>query len=117
MDYTCRDCLYANFNEDGSVLCDKTVLITGELYYLEKDKVDLPCVAHSSKYIEEIRYMRNNQWLHDSEEGEYCQVCRRKINLEDISHYGFIPVQNESGKTTGEKMQCKICRSKGRGKY
>lgn len=110
----CKSCLYSNDLENGQVLCDKVILLYGKEVYVESDKVDLPCPSHSSKYIEEIRYMRNNKWLHESEEGEYCEVCRRWVDLDDISQYNFIEVQDKNGKVTGEKMQCKICGEKGR---
>lgn len=110
----CGSCLYSNFNNDGSAMCDKKIFMTGKLLHIDKNKVELPCPSHSSKYIEEIRYMRSNKWLHESEEGEYCEVCRRWVDLDDISQYGYIEVQDDKGNPTGKKMQCKICREKGR---
>ena len=112
--YNCTNCLYSNEMENGEVMCDKKLLSEDKEIYIQIDKIKLPCPAHSSKYIEEIRYMRNNTWLHESEEGEYCEVCRRKVDLEDISQYGYIEIQDEEGNVAGEKMQCRICRGKGR---
>ena len=110
----CTNCLYSNEMENGVIMCDKKLLYEGKEIYIAVNKAKLPCPAHSNRYIEETRYMRNNMWLHESEEGEYCEVCRRKVDLEDISQYGYIEIQNEEGKVIGEKMQCRICRGKGR---
>lgn len=110
----CGNCLYANANDDGSVICDKKVFMTGQLFSVGENEAKLSCPSHSSKYIEEIRYMRNNKWLHESEEGEYCEVCRRWVDMGDETQYNFIEIQDENGKATGEKKQCKVCREKGR---
>lgn len=110
----CVNCLYANNNEDGSILCNKKIFMTGELFHVTSTKINLPYPSHSSKYIEEIRYMRNNKWLHESEEGEYCEVCRRWVDMGDETQYNFIEVQDEKGSSAGEKLQCRICRGKGR---
>ena len=112
MDYICRDCLYANFNEDGGVDCDKRVLLSGKMCEIEKENVDKPCPAHSSKSIENWRYVEGCKSLKDC--SDICEVCGRLVRLSDITQYGFIEVQDENGKVVGEKMQCKICRHKGR---
>lgn len=109
----CLNCLYSNEIEGRKVMCDKRLLSEYKEVFIEANKTELPCPAHSSKYIEETRYMRNNKWLHESEDGEYCGVCRRKVNLDDISLYNYIKIQNEDGKEV-EKMQCRICKGKGR---
>lgn len=112
MDYTCRDCLYANFNDGGSVDCDRKVLLTGRMCEIEEENVDKPCPAHSSRDIENWRYVENAKYLHQCDDS--CSICRRLVNLNDISQYGYIEVYDESGDAIGEKMQCKICRHKGR---
>ncbi len=112
MSYTCRDCLYANFNEDGSVFCDRKVLLTGRMCEIEEENVDKPCPVHSSRDIENWRYVENARYLHQCDDS--CGVCRRLVNLNDDSQYKYIEIKNENGKVAGEKMQCKICRHKGR---
>ena len=108
----CNNCLYANGNEDGSVMCDKVLLLYGKEIYVESSKVDLPCPSHSSRYIEETRYMWNNDDVRDAEDS--CEVCGRRVDMNDETQYNFIEVQDEKGKVVGEKIQCKICRHKGR---
>lgn len=112
MDYTCRDCLYANFNEDNSVLCDRNLLASGKVFYRDAENVDKSCIVHSSKDIENWRYVENAKYLHQCDDS--CSVCRRLVNLNDTTQYGYIEVQDKNGKAIGEKMQCKICRYKGR---
>lgn len=109
----CENCLYSNFMEDGSVMCDKRLLSENKEVYVQVDKIKLECPAHSSKLIEETKYLRNNKWLHEAEEGNYCEVCRREVDLKDITQYGYIEVQDEKGDVIGEKMQCRICRGEG----
>lgn len=108
---TCKDCLYANELEDGRVFCDKRVL-EGVDIYIEEDRVGFPCPAHSSKNIEEFRCMRNNEYIH--EDGEHCEICRRKVDIDDISQYRYIDIQDEDGNIIGDKIQCRICKEKGR---
>lgn len=112
MNYSCRSCLYSNFNEDGSVVCDKNLLIYGKLSRRDIELVDKDCIVHSDRKIENWRYVESGKYLsgcHDS-----CDVCGRLVELNDISQYGYIEVYDKNGDITGEKMQCKICRNKGR---
>lgn len=108
----CKSCLYSNDLDGGEVLCDKVILLYGKEVYVESDKVDLPCPSHSNRFIEETRYMWNNKDVRVAEDS--CEVCGRRVNLDDISQYGYIEVQDDKGSPAGEKMQCKICREKGR---
>lgn len=112
MEYNCKSCLYSNFLEDGRVFCDKVILLYGKEVYVEDDKIDLPCPSHSNRFIEETRCYFNNKDVRDAEDS--CGVCGRLVDLDDISQYGYIEVQDEEGKFIGEKLQCKICREKGR---
>lgn len=112
MEYTCKDCFYANFNKDDSVSCDKKVLLTGKMCEIEKEKVDKSCPSHSEQPIENWRYVENRKVLSDCDDS--CEICNRLVNLNDISQYGYIEVQDKNGKIIGERMQCKICRHKGR---
>ena len=114
MKRNCKDCLYSNFNEDGSVDCDKKLLSDGMMIHIEVDNVELPCPAHSSVLIHEIRYMHNNKYIYDDGSGQYCEVCRRKVNLDEIDQYEYIDIHDETGKVIGDKMICKICKGKGR---
>lgn len=109
---SCKSCLYANELEDKRVFCDKVVLLYGKEAYIDADKVNLPCPSHSNRFIPETRCYFNNDDMRNAEDS--CEVCGRRVDLDDISQYGYIEVQDEEGKVVGEKMQCKICREKGR---
>ena len=113
MDYTCKDCLYANFNEDGSVDCDRKVLLTGRMCEIEEENVDKPCPAHSSRDVENWRYVENAKYLHQCDDS--CGICRRLVNLNDISQYGYVAVKDKDGKVVNLQMACRICIDKGRG--
>ena len=110
----CMNCFYANLNEELSVDCDKKFLLTGKMYHVKNEDVQKPCPAHSHILTEESRYMRNNKWLHESEEGDYCQVCRRQVDLDDITQYNYIETQDDECNVNGEILQCRICKGKGR---
>lgn len=102
----CNTCLYSNFNKDGSVICDKVLLIYGKEVYVEKDKVGLNCPSHSDYPIKETRYMRDNDTLQDAEEA--CGICGRLINLQDDSQYEYIAYDGSL------VTQCRICKEKKR---
>lgn len=108
----CKTCLYSNFLENGDVMCDKVILLYGKEVHVPTDNVDKPCPSHSSRFIEETRYYFNNKDMRNSENS--CEVCGRLVDLNDISQYGYIEVQDEKGNVNGEKLQCRICRGKGR---
>lgn len=108
----CLNCLYANEKDNGGVMCDKVLLIYGKEVHIEADRVELPCPSHSDRYIENWRYVNDGDDLRKAEDS--CEVCGRLINLDDESQYGYIEIQDELGNPSGEKLQCKICRHKGR---
>lgn len=112
MEYTCKDCMYANALPSGDVDCDKKILLNGKIHKVAKSKVDKPCPSHSDKPIENWRYVESRRILRDCDDS--CEVCGRLVDLNDISQYKYIEIQNENGDTVGEKMQCKICGHKGR---
>ncbi len=109
----CKNCLYANELSDGRVFCDKVLLMYGKEVYIDADKTEKPCPAHSNKFIEDWRYTAIGvQDIRKADDA--CGVCGRLINLNDISQYGYIEVQDEKGTVVDEKLQCRICREKGR---
>ena len=114
MKYNCQDCFYSNFLKDGRVMCDKRLLSEDKKIYIEADKTELPCPAHSHKFIEETRYMYNNKWRHESDTELYCDICRRELNEDEIDQYSYIDVKDKKGEVVDEKLQCRICREKGR---
>lgn len=109
----CVNCLYSDFLENGEVFCDKVILLYNKKIYVDASKVNLSCPSHSNRYIEDWRYTSEGvQDLRKAEDA--CEICGRLVDLDDESQYGYIEVQDEEGKVIGEKMQCKICREKGR---
>lgn len=109
----CKTCLYANFNNDGSAMCDKRLLSDDIEFYVPANKVELPCPCHSNRPILETRYMRDNTYIHECEEGNYCDICRRKVNLDNESQYEYIVEVDDEGNII-IKLCCRICREKKR---
>lgn len=115
MKYTCENCLYANFRDDGTVMCDKKILLDGKEYIVDADKVDKKCLGHSSYPVEDWRYDR--PWTYLSEADDVCQVCARMLNMLDRDSYDYVDEiyldknDKEKSKTV---RKCKICIEKGR---
>ena len=106
----CKTCLYANELEDKRVFCDKVVLLYGKEVYIDADKVELTCPSHSDCFIPETRAYWNNDDMRDAEDS--CGVCGRRVDLGKEEQYEYIMV--EEGNSKVEKMQCSICKKKGR---
>lgn len=99
--YNCLNCLYSNEIENGMVMCDKKLLLTGKMIIVESEKVELNCPAHSDYPIKEWRYDMGNGLLRDAE--DTCCVCSRLVNLNDKDTYLILG---------GSSLHCKICADK-----
>jgi len=91
-------------------MCDKKLLTDDLEIYIPPDKVDLSCPAHSNRPIKETGYMRKNKYVHEN--GECCDICRRKINLKDKNQYEILTKEDDEGVTI--TLRCRICKEKGR---
>lgn len=118
MKYSCVDCMYSNFNEDGAVVCDKKSLLNGRTIAVDKDKVDKKCTAHSSYYIEDWRYGANLHNIADADDA--CEVCGRLLDMFDEDSYEYVEeefLDDNKDEQTREVRKCKICIDKGRVKF
>ncbi len=115
MEYTCETCLYENLRDDGSVMCDKKILLDGKEYIVDVDKVNRKCLGHSAYPVEEWRYDRPWQYL--SEADDVCQVCARMLNMLDKDSYDYVDetYRDEGGNERNRTVRkCIICIEKGR---
>ncbi len=121
-DYSCKTCLYSNVIEDG-VECDKKLLLNGKTFILDDEKAKLPCPSHSSRPIEEWRYMRSNDDVRDAEDA--CGICGRLFNelnkddYEEVTEIINVKGKDENGKEIEEEdyisvTKCRVCIDKGR---
>lgn len=118
----CKTCLFANINKDGSVDCDKRVLLTGEMINIEAENVDKPCPAHSSRFIPETRYGFDNQDMRKAEDA--CEVCGRILDMSSKDTYDYVTEEFTASDDDGNEevkkeivQECKICIDKGRHKF
>lgn len=107
----CYTCLYKDkINSDGSIDCDKKVLLTGKIVHIETDKVDKSCPCHSIRFIEETRYYLNNKDMRYSYNS--CSICGRLYDDMDENNY-----EEETWEIDGKTInirRCRICIDKGR---
>ena len=123
--YNCKTCLYANDIENGLVMCDRRVLLDGKEVIIEEDKVGLNCPCHSSKFVQEWRYMVNPTNGDARKSFDSCQVCGRRYDEMNEDNYDIVVEEvkkkekNDDGKeveVTEEHIvrKCRICIEKER---
>lgn len=118
----CKTCLYANSKGD-LVVCDRRLLLDGKEVVVETSKIGLSCPCHSSRFIDETRYMRDNKDLRDADDS--CGICGRLIDMLNSDNYEYVieEVAFLDKDENGEEIEiieehiickCKICIDKGR---
>ena len=100
----CLNCKYANINIDGSVNCDKNVLLDGRVAVIDKSKIEKNCTCHSDVIKEEIRYGYNNKYTKKS--NDVCMYCQRIVrNMFDLQP---MAVEKDDGVVKVMNV-CNIC--------
>lgn len=113
--YNCKDCLYANERNDGSIYCDRRSLYDGVNVYITAEDKYLSCPVHSSIDREETRADR--PWNYNSQADDVCGVCHRTLKLHRKDTYieKEVEVENADGNIGTKNIKvCVICEKKGR---